>query len=336
MARALRVEYPGARYHLMCRGNQSRTIFEHQEDAGLFIRTLGEMCVRNQTVVHAWCLMSNHYHLLAETPLGNLVDAMKWFQGTFTQRYNARHQLWGHLFQGRYKAKIIDDEDDTYFRKVSEYIHLNPADAGLVNPGELANYLWSSYPLYLSPPSKRPDWLAVLPVLNACGIPDDSLTSRRAYAAYMDLRHQSLVMKTQDVAEQTEWKHMERGWMHGGAEFRRRMTECLNEQGKGRLKSLVDAEQKRDISEAAASAALQKCLNRFGIRPEELPRRPKSDPAKMLIAGLLRYHYPVSAEWVSAQLLMGHFTTVSRAMRFYDEAKGEWAKEKQRILKFIG
>ncbi|MBL7012736.1 MAG: transposase, partial [Kiritimatiellales bacterium] len=116
MARALRVEYPGARYHVMCRGNQSRDIFQSQEDADLFVRCLGEMCVRNQAVVHAWCLMSNHYHLLLETPQGNLVDAMKWLQGTFTQRYNARHKLWGHLFQGRYKAKLIDDNDASYFR----------------------------------------------------------------------------------------------------------------------------------------------------------------------------------------------------------------------------
>ena len=107
MARPLRVEYADARYHIMCRGNQSREIFKTDEDAGLFVRTLGEVCVRNQVVVHAWCLMGNHYHLLLETPQGNLVSAMKWFQGTFTQRYNARHKLWGHLFQGRYKAKVI-------------------------------------------------------------------------------------------------------------------------------------------------------------------------------------------------------------------------------------
>lgn len=320
----------------MCRGNQSRAVFEDPEDVDLFIRCLGEMCVRNRMVVHAWCLMSNHYHLLVETPLGNLVDAMKWFQGTFTQRYNTRRQLWGHLFQGRYKAKVVDDSDSSYFRKVSEYIHLNPADAGLVQVGALSEYPWSSYPLYLNPPSKRPEWLAVLPVLGACGIPDDSLKSRRAYKAYMDLRHQSLVMKTQDAAEQAEWKHMERGWLHGSAEFRTRMTECLEEQGKGQLKSLVDAEQKRDVGEASASVVLRKCLDHFGILPEALSRLPKSAPEKMLIAGLLRYHYSVSAEWASKQLSMGHFTTVSRAMRFYDEAEGIWAKEKQQILKFIG
>ena len=78
--------------------------------------------------------MSTHYHLLLETPSANLVDGMKWLQGTFTQRMNAMLQTWGHLFQGRYKAKIVDDSNPEYFRKVSDYIHLNPAAAGLLTP----------------------------------------------------------------------------------------------------------------------------------------------------------------------------------------------------------
>lgn len=332
MARALRVEYPGARYHLMCRGNQSRDIFQGEEDSDLFIRCLGEMCVRNQAVVHAWCLMSNHYHLLLETPQGNLVDAMKWFQGTFTQRYNTRHKLSGHLFQGRYKAKLIDDEDASYFRVVSEYIHLNPADAGIVKPGQLAAYPWSSYPLYLQPPSKRPDWLHVLSVLNSCGIPNDSLKSRRAYAAYMDLRHQSVTLNRLSPEEEAEWKRMERGWIHGNEVFRDRMRDCLLEQGK----TPEEMEQKRDLSEAAAGKVLQCCLEYFELTSSSLARLPKSDPRKLLIAGMLRYHYPVRAQWVSEQLVMGHFTTVSRAMKFYDAPDRCWISEKEHILKFIG
>ena len=332
MARALRVEYPGARYHVMCRGNQSRDIFQSQEDADLFVRCLGEMCVRNQAVVHAWCLMSNHYHLLLETPQGNLVDAMKWLQGTFTQRYNARHKLWGHLFQGRYKAKLIDDNDASYFRVVSEYIHLNPADAGLVKPGELASYLWSSYPLYLKPLSKRPDWLQVRKVFSACGIPNDSLKSRRAYAAYMDLRHESVAMDKLNAEEKAVWSHMERGWVHGSKEFRDRMRESLLEQGK----VPEELEQKRELSEATAGGVLKNCLAYFDLKPSDLQHLAKSDRRKFLIAGLLRYHYPVRAQWVSDQLVMGHFTTVSRAMRFYDDPGEDWGREKECILKFIG
>ena len=332
MARALRVEYSGARYHLMCRGNQSRDIFQTQEDADLFIRCLGEMCVRNDVVVHAWCLMINHYHLLIETPHGNLVNAMKWFQGTFTQRYNARHNLWGHLFQGRYKAKVIDDSDPSYFRTVADYIHLNPADAGLIKLGRLDEYLWSSYPFYLHPPSKRPEWLEVLAVLNACEIPNDSLKSRRAYAAYMDLRHQAVVLNTLDPDEQAGWKHMERGWVHGSRVFRDRMGEALLEQGS----IPEETEQRRDLSEAMAEKMLDRCLRHFKLEVSNLSQLAKSDPRKFLIAGLLRYHYPVSVRWVSNQLGMGHFTTVTRAMKFYDAPPGLWADEKQQILKFFG
>lgn len=336
MARALRVEYPGARYHLMCRGNQSRDIFQSQEDADLFIRCLGEMCVRNGAVVHTWCLMSNHYHLLLETPHGNLVDAMKWFQGTFTQRYNARHKLRGHLFQGRYKAKVVDDEDASYFRKVSEYIHLNPADAGVVRPGKLQDYPWSSYPLYLHPPSRRPEWLAVLKVLNACGIPNDSLKSRRAYEATMNLRHESLALNKMNAEEMAEWRHMERGWRHGSRDFRDRMLECIKEGDPDALKHVDDAEQKRDLSETAAEAVLLKCLKHFGMRRDELSQVAKSAPEKMLIAGLLRYDYPVSAAWIAEVLSMGHYTTVSRAVRFFDDPGADWERGKQEILKFSG
>lgn len=332
MARALRIEYPGARYHVMCRGNQSRDIFRTQEDADLFVRCLGEMCVRNQAVVHAWCLMSNHYHLLLETPKGNLVDAMKWFQGTFTQRYNARHKLWGHLFQGRYKAKVIDDDDASYFRIVSEYIHLNPADAGLIKPGRLEDYRWSSYPLYLQPSSKRPEWLSVLRVLSACGIPNDSLKSRRAYEAHMNLRHESIALDALNSEEKKDWAYMERGWVHGSKVFRERMRDSLLEQGK----VPEEMEQKRDMGEAAASKVLGKCLSHFKLTLSDLPHLAKSDPRKLLIAGLLRYHYPVAVRWVSDQLSMGHFTTGSRAMHFYDKAEGKWNTEKQHILKFIG
>lgn len=338
MARALRIEYPGACYHVMCRGNQRRDIFQSQEDVDLFVRCLGEICLRNGVIVHAWCLMSNHYHLLLEMPFGNLVDSMKWFQGTFTQRYNADHKLCGHLFQGRYKAKVIDDSDPAYFRIVSEYIHLNPVEAGSVKLGQLAAYPWSSYPLYLKPLSKRPQWLCVQRVLAACGLPDDSLKSRHAYEAYMNMRQQARLLplgEELEELEELEWRHMERGWMHGGHAFRRKMIDHLQQSGLVDLNHLTDGEQKRDLSEEAARQVLARCLQYFGVTEKDLLLMKKSDPRKMLIAGLLRYHYPVSALWVSDQLKMGHYTTISRAMRFYREPEGQWGFEKQQIHKFI-
>jgi hypothetical protein len=110
--------------------------------------------------VHAFVLMGNHYHLLLETPEANLVDGMKWLQGTYTQRFNSRHKLWGHLLQGRYKAIPIDaSSHGEYFSTVANYIHLNPARTKVfdLEKEKLADYRWSSYPLYLRT-TQRPDW----------------------------------------------------------------------------------------------------------------------------------------------------------------------------------
>ncbi len=260
---------------------------------------------------------------------------MKWFQGTFTQRYNARHKLWGHLFQGRYKAKVIDD-DGSYFRAVGDYIHLNPADAGLVKRGHLSDWRWSSYPLYLSAPSKRPEWLRVSDLLSACGIPKDSPKGRTTFAAYMDARQQSVSFRDHSSPDAVEWERMERGWVHGSTIFRDRMLERIRDSDPDQLRHIDDADQKRDMGELAARAVVDRCIEHFNLSNADLERLPKSDPRKFLIAGLLRYHFPVSASWVAAVLCMGHYTTVSRAMRFYDDPGRAWIEEKKRILKFTG
>jgi putative transposase len=114
MPRPLRIEYEGARYHVMCRGNRETTVFGSDADADLFLKTLGEACARTDWKVHAWVLMSTHYHLLLETPHANLAEGMKWFQGAFTQRMNAMHKTWGHLFQGRYKGKGVSLRCEEY------------------------------------------------------------------------------------------------------------------------------------------------------------------------------------------------------------------------------
>ena len=99
MVRPLRLEYAGAAYHVMARGNQGRAIYRDDRDRLRFLETLGEACGKTGGRLHAYVLMGNHYHLLVETPEANLVAGMKWLQGTYTQRFNGRHQLRGHLFQ---------------------------------------------------------------------------------------------------------------------------------------------------------------------------------------------------------------------------------------------
>src|ERR1700727_1580603 len=103
MARKLRVEYPGAVYHVMNRGGRREAIFKDDQDRQRFLATLGEACGKTGWEVHALCLMGNHFHLVVETPQGNLVAGMKWLLGVYTQRYNHRHAMHGHLFRGRYQ-----------------------------------------------------------------------------------------------------------------------------------------------------------------------------------------------------------------------------------------
>jgi putative transposase len=106
MARKVRVEFEGAAYHVMCRGDRRENIFEDDLDRARFLQTLGEVCQRTGWKIHAYCLMSNHYHWLLETPRANLVAGMRWFQSCYTARYNRRHRKAGHLFQGALQSDV--------------------------------------------------------------------------------------------------------------------------------------------------------------------------------------------------------------------------------------
>jgi len=149
MPRKPRIEYAGAVYHVMCRGNRREAIFRNGRDSEMFLDTLGESIGRCGWRVHAYVLMGNHYHMLIETPEPNLVAGMRWLQGTYTQRFNARHGECGHLFQGRYKALPVGREGG-YFSSVAEYIHLNPARVKGYDfeKNKLEDHVWSSYPGY--------------------------------------------------------------------------------------------------------------------------------------------------------------------------------------------
>src|SRR6266511_1885531 len=132
MARSIRIEIPGAFYHVMARGNRREAIFLDDNDRRFFLETLGEACGKTGWRVHAWVLMGNHYHVCVETPEPNLVAGMQWFQNTLTRRFNVRHRKWGRLFGDRYKAVIVEGENDYYYQTLLDYIHLNPVRAGLV------------------------------------------------------------------------------------------------------------------------------------------------------------------------------------------------------------
>ncbi|ODS30701.1 MAG: hypothetical protein SCARUB_04182 [Candidatus Scalindua rubra] len=145
MARPLRIEYPGAWYHVMNRGANRNRIFSKDEDYDLFMQVIQEACRLFNVYISAYCLMSTHYHIVVNTSEGNLSRFMRHLNGIYTQRYNRKYKRDGTLFRGRYKAILIQAE--VYLSQVVKYVHQNPLKAKIVN--NLDNYKWSSHPLYL-------------------------------------------------------------------------------------------------------------------------------------------------------------------------------------------
>ena len=141
MARPLRLEFPGALYHLTARGNGRAAIFLNDSDRRAFLSILGDVVERYNWICHAYCLMNNHYHLLIETPDANLSEGMRQLNGVYTQSFNRRRGSVGHVFQGRFKSIIVDK--DSYLLELCRYIVLNPVRAGMV--GHPKEYPWSSF-----------------------------------------------------------------------------------------------------------------------------------------------------------------------------------------------
>ena len=153
MARPLRIVYPGAFYHVTSRGNEQKDVFKSRRDREKFLEYLASSTQRYGAVIHAYCLMSNHYHLLLETPAGNLSQIMQHINSAYTTYFNVKRKRAGHLFQGRYKAILV--EADEYATELSRYIHLNPVRAGMAARPE--DWPWSSYRGYIGQ-GKAPEW----------------------------------------------------------------------------------------------------------------------------------------------------------------------------------
>ncbi len=178
MSRPLRIEYQDAYYHVMNRGRGGQVIFNGGDYFGEFLHTLSEAHDRFSLQIHAYCLMSNHYHLLVKTPEGNLQRCMRHVNGVYTQRYNRLKKTDGSLFRGRYKAILVDH--DAYLLQLSKYIHRNPLEAGMVD--HLENYEWSSYRSYIGACAAE-NWLFLHEVY---GQLNTNKPLAREYQAYMN------------------------------------------------------------------------------------------------------------------------------------------------------
>ncbi|MDF7802114.1 transposase [Pontiellaceae bacterium B1224] len=319
MARKPRVEFAGATYHVMCRGNHQEAVFKDAKDNERFLDTLEEVSERNGWLIHAFVLMSNHYHLLLETPEPNLVDGMQWLQSTYTQRFNARHKVWGHLFQGRYKALPVDHGE--YFRTVADYIHLNPvrAHACDLEKGSLGDYTWSSY-CGLMRPAKRPGFLSVKRVLASHGLADDA-SGRSRYRNYMKRRILDILHSTDPMKADEQWQKIRRGWAYGSDGFLLRIQGVLDSAVSGKRRDSFMGEEMRMHDEQEAEKLVQHGLDLFGLQEEDLKTLKKGDDRKKVIAWYIRKKTSVRVEWITQRLQMGVTSNFSRYIRAVGESK---------------
>ncbi len=317
MARERRIEYAGAIYHAMARGNRRADIVLDAQDRRRFEETLEEVVVASGWVLYAWVLMSNHYHFLFKTPEPNLVQGMSWFQTTWTQRFNRRHHLWGHLFGGRYKAKLVEEGD--YLNRLIAYLHLNPVRAGLVKKRDgLESYRWSSLPDYVKPPSRRRPWVAVSRGLENLEFPD-TVAGRRRHLEWIEgcVDWKSPGSAGDELPEgQGLQVTFRRGWYFGSEAFREKlekllrpsMADLLTERQKG-----YSGDQIRDHGQGEAERLI--VLAEQVLQVTEWGALTKGDWRKGLLAGLIRNRSLVSNDWLAERLHMGARNTVSRTIR---------------------
>jgi putative transposase len=214
LARPLRIEFPNAFYHVTSRGNERKAVFRCLGDRERFLSYLESASHRYGAIIHVYCLMDNHYHLLLETPRGNLSQILHHINGAYTTYFNIKRRRSGHLFQGRFKAILV--EKDAYAEKLSRYIHLNPVRAGLVkSPSE---YRWSSYWYYIGR-EREPEWLTTALVLGYFG--------GRGRAVYR--RYREFVEKGMTMEEENPLRNVIASTFLGGEDFIRRIRETYLE-----------------------------------------------------------------------------------------------------------
>ena len=201
MGRAWRIEFEGASYHILSRGNEQKDIFYDDKDRYLFLEAIGEMSERFEIDIFAYVLLGNHYHILLRTNRTNLSKSMQWLGVTYTRRFNIRHDRVGHLFQGRFKSIIV--QNNAYLMRLSCYIHRNPLRAGIID--RLADYRWSSYKAYAYG-HKAPKWLVTKPIWSQFQGKDKHRAYREKVQRY-------------DKEEKQLWEDLRHGMILGTKKF---------------------------------------------------------------------------------------------------------------------
>ena len=320
MPRMLRVEYAGAIYHLMSRGDRREQIYYDDVDRQDFLKTLAEACQKTGFEVHAYCLMRNHFHLVVETPDANLVAGMRWLLSNYTLRLNHRRKLTGHVFSGRYKALIVEGSGNGYLKTVCDYVHLNPVRANLLKPEDrLVAYPWSSLIWYAAAREHRPFWIRVDRLLGEHGIQEDSAPGRQEFERRIEAR------RLEETSEDA-LKPLRRGWCWGGEEFKQQLLARME----GQLGDHHSGELKRETADARTERIIAEEMARLGWSKEQLAQKPKSDPGKLAIAARLRAETILTIRQIAAKLQMG--TWKSASSRLHHWSKPNDTTQQQLVL----
>lgn len=291
MARRLRIQFPGAIYHVINRGNYRRDVFESAGAAKAFEITLDEVCQRFRWRLAAYAILRNHFHLAIETVEPNLVDGMHWLQSTFATRFNRLRSEQGHLFQGRYQSLLV--EDASALARVVNYIHLNPVRAGIVPASQVGTFRWSSLMRYLK--RDRPAWFASEEWLGSLGWID----SPGGWTSYLS----SLVSVGADSQRlQEEGTQLSRGWAIGTAGWRQAIA---RDHVHLKLSSGVAADEIRGLNEAKWQHALKVTLKTFGKTEADVAAAGKGVEWKLQMATILRREAGVRHAWIARELRMG-------------------------------
>ncbi|MDQ5977311.1 MAG: Transposase [Verrucomicrobiota bacterium] len=299
MARKLRLEYPGAIYHVINRGNYRAFVFKTEGARQAFEDCVFAACGRYGWVLHAFVIMGNHYHLAVETPQGNLVAGMQWLQSTFANRFNKLRDERGHLFQGRYKALMVEEGEGLGL--LCHYIHLNPVRAGLATVARLDAYRHSSF-WYLSRPKQRPEVLHCQTALTEAGQLADTPAGWRAYADY-------LAWQTAEgpAGKSKAYVSMSKGWALGGKDFKQAL---LKDQAVAVEARAWESQGVKEVREARWQAALDRLV--VEIPKADRENRRKSAPWKVRLALLMKDTTDVTNDWLARQLDMGSGFYVSK------------------------
>lgn len=299
------------------RGNYRRDLFLGRGAAAAFERVLGETAERFGWRVHAYVVMSNHFHLAIELTDPNLSEGMKWLQGTWIRRYNALRRIVGRPFQGRYKALLV--APGHAFAQVCHYIHLNPVRARLCLPAEPAGYAWSSLPKFLG--QSRPGWLDPMTVLLESGDLPDTSSGWKRYVMYLEFLGTDELAQKELTAER-----MSRGWCLGDRPFKAEMKKAAVEAGANldRFAGLEpDAVRQQRIEQWEEH--LQTLARLAKVNLHELPPQ-KSHQDKALLAAAMKASCSVSNGWLAERMKMGKAASASQfARRWMLDPKGKTA-----------